>query len=452
MAVSIDWGSRVIFVPKADLTLIQATPTEIREMNLDWFRFQLKGLEDDPEGMPFPDTHRHNTEATVAGLTLARVIEIINDYTVTFEDGQYAVNLVGANSNVGDVVNVNQVSVRSFNSAGLISNPAIEYASYNGGVTVDKNSAYSGTLYPVGTPRQPVNNLADALLIAQYRGFTTFYIIGDMVIDSAGNYGGFIFVGESESKSMLEIDSDASVSECEFYDAHIEGILDGNAKLKNCIIEDLQYIYGMVEQCLLQAGTIVLGGSNVAHFIDCWSGSADKNVIPYIDMGGAGQDLILRNYNGAIGIKNLTGATNKVSIDLNSGVVVLDPTVTAGEVVVRGVGTVVNNSVGATVDTHDLINPDVITTKVWDEPTADRQTPGTIGGDYFQMLQAMPRMLGLVQENYKLDQTVYDANGNLTSGRIQIFTDATMTTVMASYQITAVFTAGRLTSYQVVKQ
>jgi hypothetical protein len=69
--------------------------------------------------MAYPDTHRHVAPVSLGGVTLARIIEIINGYTVTFEDGQYAVNLVGANSNVGDVVNVNQVSVRSANSVGL---------------------------------------------------------------------------------------------------------------------------------------------------------------------------------------------------------------------------------------------------------------------------------------------------------------------------------------------
>ena len=119
MAITIDWGTKVISVPKADLTLIQATP-EVREMDLDWFRLQLKALEDDEEGMCFPDTHTHNTEVDIAGVTLARVIEIINGYTVTFEDGTYSVNIVGANSNVMDVTNKNQVATRSWNSAGLI--------------------------------------------------------------------------------------------------------------------------------------------------------------------------------------------------------------------------------------------------------------------------------------------------------------------------------------------
>jgi len=39
---------------------------------------------------------------------------------VTFEDGSYAVNLVGANSNISDITNLNSVSVRAANSAGLI--------------------------------------------------------------------------------------------------------------------------------------------------------------------------------------------------------------------------------------------------------------------------------------------------------------------------------------------
>lgn len=118
MTISINWGARVINVPRADMTLLQASP-EIRELNLDVFRKALNALQDDPEGMPFPVTHTHNTEVTISGATYARVIEIVNGYTVTFEDGQYAVSMVGANSNVQDVVNVNQVSVRSNNSAGL---------------------------------------------------------------------------------------------------------------------------------------------------------------------------------------------------------------------------------------------------------------------------------------------------------------------------------------------
>ena len=117
MAITIDWATSVINVPQADLASLGGG---IYELDIDVFRLALKSIEDSEEGMPFPKTHNHVAPITVGGVQLARVIEILSPYTVTFETLQYAVNLVGANSNIGDVTNVNQVSVRSANSAGLV--------------------------------------------------------------------------------------------------------------------------------------------------------------------------------------------------------------------------------------------------------------------------------------------------------------------------------------------
>ena len=79
----------------------------------------MKDLEDGEPGMPFLDTHNHNTEVTLSGVTYARSVEIINGYTVTFEDGMYTVVCSGANHNIDDVKTVNQVSLIINNSAGL---------------------------------------------------------------------------------------------------------------------------------------------------------------------------------------------------------------------------------------------------------------------------------------------------------------------------------------------
>lgn len=121
MAISIDWGSKVISVPQSYLTPIVGT---LYELDTEQFRLDLKALEDDPEGMAFPDTHRHATQVTVAGITYARTIEIINGYSIEFEDGQYSVRLAGSNNNFFDVENgilsQNQVQVIPGNAAGLI--------------------------------------------------------------------------------------------------------------------------------------------------------------------------------------------------------------------------------------------------------------------------------------------------------------------------------------------
>lgn len=117
--VTVNWILREIFIPKSELTLVQTNPIEVYNMDLNDLRLILKDLES-TDGMPFPDTHRHNTTVAISGITLARVIEFINNYTITLEDGQYAVNFIGANSNIADVINPNQVSIRVSNSAGLI--------------------------------------------------------------------------------------------------------------------------------------------------------------------------------------------------------------------------------------------------------------------------------------------------------------------------------------------
>lgn len=119
MAIDIFWATtKRIFVPRADMSIVQASP-EIRELNVDTFRKALKDLEAAAEGMPWPDTHRHNGEVVLSGITYARFVTILAPYTVEFEDGQYGVRTVGANHNILDVKIANQVSLLTQNSAGL---------------------------------------------------------------------------------------------------------------------------------------------------------------------------------------------------------------------------------------------------------------------------------------------------------------------------------------------
>jgi hypothetical protein len=117
MAITITWATKVINIPQADLIFVSGS---LYRLDLNAFRLILKDLEASVFGIAELDTHSHNPPVTIAGTVLARVVEIINGYTITFEDGQYAVELIGANSNVAGVVNINQVATRSFNTAGLI--------------------------------------------------------------------------------------------------------------------------------------------------------------------------------------------------------------------------------------------------------------------------------------------------------------------------------------------
>lgn len=361
MAISIDPLTYVIYVPKADLTLVQASP-EIRALNVNQFRLWLKDYEDDPDyGIYLYKTHNHNTEVTLSGLTYARIVEVLAPYTVEFEDGQYAVNCSGANHNLADVKVANQVSLIINNAAGLITNAQIEFSSFGGGVAIDQDNitgkAQSGTVFPAGTRQQPCLTMDDALLIAAVRGLSTFYVVGDLdMTGDTNNYTGYNFVGESPAKTDIIVPSGVDVTRCEFYEAHVSGTLDGECVLKNCIVDDLNYINGVIEQCILEPGTITLGGSKDAYLLDCWSGIM-SGATPSVDMGGTGQSLIVRNYNGYLSLKNLSDSGQKATFDLNSGLINLESSLTAGTITVRGVGDVDDSSGGATVDITGLVNP-----------------------------------------------------------------------------------------------
>jgi len=121
MAITIDYTTRIIDVPQSDLTFVMGTTYEL---DIDVFRLALKDIEDDVGGMPFVDSHTHNTEVVISGITYARFIQIINGYRLDFEDTgtHYTVNCIGANHNLNDVsIFGGHFTLVPNNSAGLIS-------------------------------------------------------------------------------------------------------------------------------------------------------------------------------------------------------------------------------------------------------------------------------------------------------------------------------------------
>ncbi len=238
----------------------------------------------------------------------------------------------------------------------------IEHSSFEGAVTVDQGNqrgfAVGGTIFPTGTIRQPCNNLTDAAIIALVRGFRVINIIGDVTMGSGDNFDDFEFFGEGPNATTFTIATGASVLRCKFDSGTITGTLDGGNRLGNLQVGSISFVNGFVRDCTL-IGPIILGGGVSATIIRCEDGIIGGSS-PEIDCGGSGQDLAVRGYHGDLLITNKTG-TDDIEIDLESGVVTLDTTVTNGNIVVRGTGAVINNSTGtAVVDTTSLNNPNTI--------------------------------------------------------------------------------------------
>jgi hypothetical protein len=118
MAYAVNWLTKVVTIPKADMALVQASP-EIRELDLLAFWAELHAIQDD-EGITYLAIMRSNAPVTLAGVTYVRSVEVINGYTIEFENGAYQVNLSGANNNLLEARVQNQVSLNASNSAGAI--------------------------------------------------------------------------------------------------------------------------------------------------------------------------------------------------------------------------------------------------------------------------------------------------------------------------------------------
>lgn len=294
----------------------------------------------------FPFSDVESTALTVA---------ILSPFAMAFQAGAIPFQTSAGNL-VGTFVNSPGAIVQINNAVGAtnLQSEDVQYASFNGGVTVDvlnqTGLAKPGTVFPAGTQRQPVDNFTDALAIAGARGFFTFYVISDCTVDSANDYSNYRFTGAGQNLTQMTLAAAANFFNASFEEAQINGTLDGDSHINNCIVDTLTFVSGVIQNCILNSVTITLGGSQTAHFINCASGVPGSGT-PIIDLGGSGQPLAMRNYNGGIELRNKTGPES-VTIDLASGQVIIDNTVTNGVIVLRGVGKWANKATytgGATV-------------------------------------------------------------------------------------------------------
>lgn len=371
MAITVDWGSKIINVPLADLTFESGT---LYSLDTNVFRLRLDDLMDDEEGIPFDTTHNHNTQITIAGVTYARFIEIINDYTVTFEDGMYAVRLDGSNNNLFDegIINRNSVSIIPTNSAGLqivsvgsglSADQADQLAEIHGqtrrAIYVDTNSSTSID----GFQQTPYDNLTEAFMLGNLDNIKQIHIKGNNItVPSGSNISGFEFFGISIIGATVSLGSGSPINiqsgvRTQFHNVDISGEVQSDIILESCLMRDMQAARFTATNCLL-AGTYTMipqPGSplvmELSQFIGCRDASIDS---PTFLFGGGTHSLNIRDYVGNITLSDMEPGDD-VDIGVQTGQVTIDALCTGGTVTVKGIGTLINNGTGVVVDDENFI-------------------------------------------------------------------------------------------------
>lgn len=413
MAISITWATKVINVPQSFLTPLGGTNYQL---DTNAFRIALKDLEDDELGMAFPKTHNHNTTVTIGGLQYARTLEIINGYTVTFEDvgSPYKVFLVGSNNNILDVTNLNNVSVAPSNSAGLINIVEVQRAAFNEGVTINVSSGSAGTVYPIGSRASPVNNLADALTIAEGYGFDNLFVEGNLTVNSGQDISNYHLYGQGATfnvtKTLITLTAGCVTSNTHYHGARVTGYQGGECHYHECIIDALDNAHCHYERC----GLVVPSGSytirqtaapSTSHFSDMHDCYVNKGAA-ILDRNGTRTSVRLISFSGDLVVTNQNHPTQSgdLFVDLAGGILTVDASCTHGTITVTGYGSVVDNSTGTVVDQLQLLNVGETANRIWAHATAvDLTTKATIASKILRNKTITDPTTGMM--------TVYDDDG-----------------------------------------
>jgi len=342
--ISVNWNTspRIITVAKP------STECSMQDL-LDTLRY----LEAQFNAMDEPSiVSASGKEPLGGGVKVGLTVSLLNA-KIAFEgrdvaDGWTLCNLQGGNLVAFDSLGGEMDSIQptsyvtvaktSSASATLQEQGALQYSSFDGGVSIDFVNGISGTDFPAGTVEHPVNNLIDAKAIAVERGFDRIWLNGNMFITGDDDISDYSIINRSDNptKSIVVVDASANTTGVQIKRCAVSGTLDNGVILEECITMGINYINGYLKESILASYEIVLGGNEPAFLINCQSGVPNAlRTQPSIDLGGSGQALVMSGFDGEISLVNKTG-NDVCSIRMTGQLRVDSATCIAGNIEVFG--------------------------------------------------------------------------------------------------------------------
>jgi len=293
-------------------------------------------------------------DQTIAGQFAPRYFFLTNGWRIVVDNGVDL--LVGTNLYTDEldspfiVTNDSTVSLNN-SDASVVDTGISQNLDYNGVVILNTNLGISSTSYPAGTLAQPVNNLADAKIIAAQYGITTINIFGHVHFNV--DLEGFVVIG-GNINDVVHFHDDVSIDKTTFKQCVLTGHYKGTISADNCIIEDELYgMDGYFQYCGFR-GSMYFDPNVETVFNDCHSqipGTSSPSF--YLNEG---VKLSLRKYSGGLAIYNSqTGVES--TLEFLVGNCRLLTGNTGGAIVIRGLATLTDESNGTEVLIDGLITP-----------------------------------------------------------------------------------------------
>ncbi len=215
----------------------------------------------------------------------------------------------------------------------------IEYGTFQNAVWVDlvDGDPISSGIELIGNRQHPVNSIADAITIANNRGFSLLQLLSDVTISTAIDLSDFQLVSSSHINTQLVVAANPNMNNVKIESVDLSGELDGGNEVWHSVIRDLTYFNGHIHDCSL-AGTVTLDGVVESYISNC--SMLENETIPIVDFNNDNNHLVMPEYSGIIKIAHFTHATANAMIGLNQGKIILDTaTVTSGFITASGIGT-----------------------------------------------------------------------------------------------------------------
>lgn len=260
----------------------------------------------------------------------------------------------------------------------------LQRAAYNDGASVLTTSPYSGTAYPNGTLSQPVNNLTDAVSIAQALGVSKIYLFDDLTVNS-GSYSGFHFVSVAPNVTITN-SGGATFTDCVFENLTVAGNI-GNSYLKNCFLGAVTLAGARLERCIFTNSAVTFTGASAVTMTNCaeWITS------------GSGVTFNLNSFSGAIVCQGWFGRmllddkpnAGDIYITFGAGSIDIPANIAVGTITLSGNGSfTLDPGATATVNGDDLMTNATIGFAAMDDVLSNHNTGGS-AAQVLQFIQAV---------------------------------------------------------------
>ena len=161
MSYTVNWITKVVTVPTADLTLVSGTRYSLPMQD---FLIEIRRLESEfADGLWADQMLDHsNKRVDFAGVDYAAFDEIINGYTIQFTGVATRIDLLGTNNNIIDYLIPTGISIVPNNSAGL------QIVSVGSGLSVDEQDTLK-LLEAVAVGKSIITDLGGGLATVKFR-------------------------------------------------------------------------------------------------------------------------------------------------------------------------------------------------------------------------------------------------------------------------------------------